>query len=200
MPNDLLTFLFQCWWFLLPAAISNHNASLGSHLAVPRPLKKIFHLLDRPIDFGFKVRGKELFGRNKTFRGFIVAILTGILLAGMQCYLFSANQFFHSTGLINYDQVDFVAVGFLMGFGALLGDLVESYVKRRLNFRPGYPWFPWDQLDWIIGSLLLISLLYRPPLNYLFTTVTLYVIIHLYSDRMIERMGIKKKEDVFRQR
>jgi len=200
MLNDLLLFLFQCLWLLFPAAISNHNASLGSHLAVPRPLKQIFQLLDRPIDLGLKIGGQELFGRNKTFRGFIVAMLTGILLAGLQRYLFSVSGFFRSASLIKYSRVDFVTVGFLMGFGALLGDLVESFIKRRLNHRPGYPWFPWDQLDWIIGSLLLVSLVYIPPVNYIFTVITLYVIVHLFSDRMIERMGIKKKEDVFRPR
>ena len=81
MLNDLLFFLFQCLWFLLPAAISNHNASLGSHLAVPRPLKRLFQLLDRPVDLGLKYKGQEIFGRNKTFRGFS-GTLTGVWWQG----------------------------------------------------------------------------------------------------------------------
>jgi len=198
MIKDILIFLFRCLWFLLPAALSNHNASLGNSLPVPQPFKSWLIKLDIPVDFGYKIRGKEAFGRNKTFRGFVVGISTGILMATLQYILFVSVPFFRENSLINYSKINFVLVGFLMGFGALFGDLIESFIKRQLGKRSGEPWFPFDQLDWILASMILTSIVYVPPLNYILGIIVVYVLVHLASDRMVQRMGIKKREDVYK--
>jgi CDP-2,3-bis-(O-geranylgeranyl)-sn-glycerol synthase len=39
----------------------------------------------------------------------------------------------------------------------MAGDSLKSFVKRRMGIPPGRPWVPMDQLDFIIGSLVLIS-------------------------------------------
>ena len=44
--------------------------------------------------------------------------------------------------------------GALLGLGALLGDLVKSFFKRRLSIDPGRPMWIADQVDWILGALL----------------------------------------------
>ena len=46
-----------------------------------------------------------------------------------------------------------------MGFGALTGDAIKSFFKRRVNIPPGVSWFPFDQIDYIIGGIAL-SLFY----------------------------------------
>ena len=38
-------------------------------------------------------------------------------------------------------------------FGALLGDIVESFFKRRVGRKRGENWIPFDQLDFILGVL-----------------------------------------------
>jgi CDP-2,3-bis-(O-geranylgeranyl)-sn-glycerol synthase len=43
----------------------------------------------------------------------------------------------------------------------LVGDLVKSYFKRRLNIPSGQRWLPWDQLDMVIGGIVFGFLLYR---------------------------------------
>jgi len=74
--------------------------------------------------------------------------------------------------------------------------MLKSFIKRRLDKPSGKPWFPWDQLDWIAGAILLSSIVYFPPAEAALVTALLYVGVHLCSDRMVYRMGIKKREEV----
>jgi len=87
-------------------------------------------------------------------------------------------------------------LGALMGGGALIGDGFESFIKRRLNKPSGKPWFPCDQIDWIIGAIALSSIVYIPSLKVAITTVVVYTGVHLCSDRVVFWMGIKKREEV----
>jgi CDP-2,3-bis-(O-geranylgeranyl)-sn-glycerol synthase len=173
---------------------------MGNSLPIPRSLRPLLLKLDIPVDLGKKLGGKEIFGRNKTFRGFAVGIVTGIFVTALQYLLFLAVPFFRENTLIDFSRINFALVGFLMGFGALLGDLIKSFFKRRLNKRPGLPWFPFDQLDWILASLILTATVYVPPLDYLLGTIAVYVLVHLCSDRIVQRLGLKKKEDVYKNR
>jgi len=53
-----------------------------------------------------------------------------------------------------------VIVGFLQGFGAMFGDIVKSAIKRSWLARipAGQPWQPWDQVDFVLGTLLMFAL------------------------------------------
>jgi CDP-2,3-bis-(O-geranylgeranyl)-sn-glycerol synthase len=33
----------------------------------------------------------------------------------------------------------------------------KSFVKRRLRIPPGTRWIPWDQVDFVLGALILVS-------------------------------------------
>ena len=41
-----------------------------------------------------------------------------------------------------------------MGAGAMTGDCVKSFFKRRRGVAPGGTWIPFDQLDFVAGALL----------------------------------------------
>ena len=189
-------FIFSCLWYLLPAALANHVASCGNRLWLPRVFKSGLAKFAIPIDRGITWRGKELLGKNKTWRGLLVGAITGVLVAGVQASLFFKADFFKQNTLVDYREVNFILLGFLMGAGALSGDLVKSFIKRRLDKPSGKPWFPWDQLDWIAGAIVLSSIVYVPPVRAAVVTVVLYVGVHLCSDRIVCSMGIKKREEV----
>lgn len=189
-------FIFSCLWYLLPAALANHVASCGNRLWLPKVFRSGLAKIAMPIDLGIKWRGKEMLGKNKTWRGLLVGIITGILVAGIQAVLFFENGFFKMNTLIDYSRINFILFGALMGAGALFGDLVKSFIKRRRGFASGKPWFPWDQLDWIAGAIVLSSIVYVPPAGAAIVTAVLYVGLHLCSDRIVCRMGIKKREEV----
>lgn len=192
----MMKFIFSCLWYLLPAALGNHVASCGNRLWLPPLFRSSLAKLAIPIDRGVTWRGKELLGKNKTWRGLLVGAVTGILAAGVQAILFFNTDFFRRNTLVDYREVNFIVFGFLMGAGALSGDLVKSFIKRRLDKPSGKPWFPWDQLDWIAGAMILSSIVYVPPAGAAAVTAVLYVGVHLCSDRIVCRMGLKKREEV----
>ena len=47
--------------------------------------------------------------------------------------------------------------GLLLGVGAMAGDALKSLVKRRAGIPPGERWIPFDQLDFVVGALALIT-------------------------------------------
>lgn len=192
----MIKFIFSCLWYLLPAALANHVVSCGNRLWLPRILRSGLAKIAVPIDLGIKWRGREILGKNKTWRGLLVGVITGMLVAGVQAILFLKTDFFKINTLIDYGRINFILLGALMGGGALAGDLVKSFIKRRLGKPSGKPWFPWDQLDWITGAIVLSSVLYVPTAGIMLVTAVLYVGVHLCSDRIVCRMGIKKREEV----
>ena len=48
--------------------------------------------------------------------------------------------------------------GAFVGFMSLLGDAVKSYFKRRTGRDRGKPWFPFDQLDFVVFGLLAMAI------------------------------------------
>jgi CDP-2,3-bis-(O-geranylgeranyl)-sn-glycerol synthase len=191
-----MDLIFASLWYLLPAALGNHCASCGNRLWLPGICRAGLAKIAVPVDLDLKWRGKEIFGKNKTWRGLLVGILAGILVAGIQAILYISNDFFRKNTLVDYGKVNFILMGALMGGGALVGDLVKSFIKRRFDKPSGKPWFPWDQLDWILGAIIASSILYMPPVNALIVTIVLYVGVHLCSDRIVCLIGLKKREEV----
>jgi len=192
----MIKLIFACFWYLLPAALGNHNASCGNKLPLPGALKKALEKLAVPIDSGKTLNGREILGKNKTWRGLVVGVLTGIAVAGIQALLFFYSDFFRNNTVIDYSRVNFILIGALMGGGALVGDLIESFIKRRLGKPSGKPWFPWDQADWIISAILFSSIVYVASWQVVVVTIFLYIGVHLCSDRVVAHLGIKKREDV----
>ncbi len=192
----MLKLIFACSWYLLPAALGNHTASCGNRLWLPVAVKGFLAKLAVPVDLGATWRGREIFGKSKTWRGLLVGVLTGVVVSGVQAILFLNFEFFKNNTLVDYGRVNFFFMGALLGGGALVGDIAESFVKRRLNKPSGKPWFPWDQADWIIGGMVMSSFLYTPPFEVIVVTLLLYIGVHLCSDRVVYRMGIKKREEV----
>lgn len=84
-------------------------------------------------------------GAHKTVVGFGFGVVSGVLVACVQSRLpWSA------TG-----APDWVLAGVAQSIGAMTGDSVKSLVKRRVGIAPGQRWIPADQLDFVLGALLL---------------------------------------------
>lgn len=113
-------------WFILPAWIGNMLAcTFGG---------------GSPIDRGkLFTDGRPILGKGKTVRGLCVGITAAIITAVVQ-------------SLYNY-TVNPLVFGFLMGSGAMIGDMVKSFFKRRLAIESGRPLPLFDQLDFIAGAL-----------------------------------------------
>ncbi|MHA2054629.1 MAG: CDP-archaeol synthase [Candidatus Hodarchaeales archaeon] len=103
---------------------------------------------NRPIDGGrFWKDGKRILGDGKTIRGFISGTLSGmvtcvaivIFLSNIGYPVAAINHF--NNGFLfpllqfmeNNYVLQAVLIGFLLGCGALLGDLAGSFIKRCLS-------------------------------------------------------------------
>lgn len=146
--------LLWAFWIMLPAYIPNPVAALCGG--------------GTPIDFGRNFSdGRRVFGDGKTWRGLVVGILAGIV-SGL-VLIWGAGQF-PGADLPRHTLLSVV----LLATGALLGDLVKSFFKRRLNRERGSKWPVADQYDLVAGAFLL--LLVGDP-GWLFATVTIPVLV-----------------------
>ena len=119
----------------------------------------------KPIDCEKKFfDGKPIFGSHKTYRGFISGLLIGTFVGWVQ------ETFAPSAGLPQGSTL----LGFTLSIGALLGDLVGSFIKRRLNLKPGVSLPVIDQISFVVFALLL-ALVVEPNL---FPPLRIILIIH----------------------
>lgn len=99
----------------------------------------------KPIDLGRKFfDGNPIFGPHKTYRGFISGILIGTFIGWTQ------ENLAPLAGLPGGSTF----LGFILSLGALIGDLFGSFIKRRLNIKPGAIFPVVDQIDFVLFALL----------------------------------------------
>jgi len=166
MSNILL--VIRCFFFLLPAGVSNMAPVLLT--------KRFGFFLDTPVDFNRTFNGKPIFGKNKTWRGVVGGTVSGMLVYLLEQWLYQF-PFFKRVSLIDYSSSPLL-LGFLMSFGALLGDLVKSFFKRRVGIESGKPLFFFDQVDWILGAITLSLIVYVPSVKTVIVLTLLAVVLH----------------------
>lgn len=138
----------------------------------------------RPVDFGRKfVDGKPIFGQNKTIRGFIAGLLIGTLVGWAQ------ETLAPNIGL----EKGSVLLGLCLSLGALFGDLIGSFIKRRLDLKPGASFPVSDQIDFVLLALL-FSLPVKPPtFLYAVLIIALTLPIHLLANVIAYLIRVKKR-------
>lgn len=177
----MLNLIIQCFYFILPAYFAN---------MAPVIVKKI-NFLKIPIDFNKKINDKPIFGKNKTFRGLVFGIIFAMIITYLQSLLYK-NGLFVEISITDYSN--WGLIGFLMGFGAIFGDLVESFVKRRLNYEPGKSFVPFDQLDFVVGALIFVYPLVTLSLNKIIIILLLSFVLHVIVNHFAFYMGIRKEK------
>lgn len=173
-------------WFLLPAAAANAVPIFAA--AIPL-LKK----LDAPIDGGKTFRGHPIFGPHKTWRGILAGIIIATLvLWGQQALAVNYEWAAFVANGVDYALLPVLILGPLFAIGALGGDAIESFFKRQRNIKSGGAWVPFDQLDYIIGSVL-VSLFFviLTPIQYAWIFV-IWFIMHLLASYIGYKIGLKK--------
>ena len=89
--------------------------------------------LKRPLDLGATVGGKRVFGDNKTWRGALI-MLAGVVAAAALLSLWP--WYWHKLPDAIQDAGPWL-YGVLLGLGVVVGELPNSFIKRRLNIPPG---------------------------------------------------------------
>lgn len=146
--------IFTAFWFFVPAGIANMTPIISAKVPGLRNW-------NTPVDMGKSIGGIRILGDHKTWRGFITGIIAGILILTLQKIIFenSSGDFLKENLLLDYSEVNIIVLGTLLALGALGGDAIKSFFKRRIGIKSGKAWVPFDQIDYILGGIL-ASLLY----------------------------------------
>ena len=175
-----LTFIIESFWLIIPAYVANASALLVGGKT--------------PIDFGKTWRdGKRILGNGKTWNGLItgglIGICAGFAMAIAAPYI---NETLAENGLgilvvTNFEGFPLmIPIIASITYGALLGDIIESFFKRRRGIERGKDWIPFDQIDFILGVLcfnllicILLQVLGLLSFNWLLTNYGLENILFL---------------------
>lgn len=106
-----------------------------------------------PLDGYATFRGRRIFGAHKTIRGLFSGILIGVLTIYLQIYIYAHVSFVRNFVFIDYAVINPILFGMLSSVGALAGDAMKSFFKRQLDIKPGRSWFPFDQIDYVVGGI-----------------------------------------------
>lgn len=179
--NELLFAI----WFFLPAGLSNGSPVIANKVPV-------INRWNTPLDFGKSWRGKRIFGDNKTWRGLVVGSLTGGFTSLITYYIYPQSVDNLSLHIWS-PAFSMFLVGFALGAGALIGDAVESFCKRRAGVKPGHTWFPFDQTDYIIGGLIFVSPFVNLSLQTAILILATWFGMHLIFAYLFYLLGFKDK-------
>jgi CDP-2,3-bis-(O-geranylgeranyl)-sn-glycerol synthase len=182
----------------------------------------------KPVDGGRNfIDGRRLFGDHKTWKGLILGpLLLGIPISIGVFFIFIILwPFIHpiietAAGLgqykLYYDpsiyQFYFIGgpgtIGILIlvvriifcSYGAGIGDLIGSCIKRRLNIASGAPFWIVDQLDFAVFSILFAfipklffpSLYYVPDLNIFIFLMILTPAVSIAANTVAFVIGVKE--------
>ncbi len=149
----------------IPALVANGSAALiaGGH----------------PIDLGRRLwDGRRILGDGKTFEGFLLGTLYATSVALAEALAAS--------------EPTLATYGVAAGIGALLGDMLGSFVKRRLGYERGARVPLLDQLDFLIGAYLATTIAgYKPPLLYALLFAAVVYLLHRATNIAAYKLGIK---------
>ncbi len=137
----MLELILRTIWLLLPAYTPNNFAVLFGG--------------GKPLDLGKRfIDGRRILGDGKTIRGFVSGVIGGVFVAHLQILIENLAGF-HIYSTLDYPS--FLKLVFLLSFGAMLGDSLGSFVKRRFGFERGKSFPILDQLTFLIVAYLMAS-------------------------------------------
>jgi CDP-2,3-bis-(O-geranylgeranyl)-sn-glycerol synthase len=192
--------IIQALWLVLPAYIANASALLVGG--------------GTPVDFGKNWKdGRRILGDGKTWWGLFSGAFLGITagFAFSIVAIYANNSEFSFLGISDFGRYPLmIPIIASICFGALLGDIIESFFKRRFGKNRGEDWIPFDQLDLIVGVLLL-SFIFAGLLqitgitsyNWFFENFTIWHILvlliftpffHLFSNYVNKKIRARKTD------
>jgi len=139
-----------------------------------------------PVDFGMKLWDRRrIFGDGKTWRGLFAGFIFGTA-AGFVVASYKASA-------------DYFLLAPLLAGGALIGDLLGSFIKRRMGMKQGHPSLFMDQLLFLFAALAFATPILskpNPPILLSLEGITFLVILtyilHVGANWVANRLGLKK--------
>jgi len=190
-------FLLSCLYFFLPAYFTNMT---------PPVIKRagLFNFLDRPVDLGKKIGNSPILGSHKSWRGVIFGLIVGISVVGLQYWLYQfclfrfgwmkTCFFIKEISLIDYSKINLLLFGLLISGGAVFGDIISAFAKRRLKKEPGQRFIPFDQTNYVIGAFIFLQPWLKLNLTVWITIFALTFFLHIAVNWFGYLVGINKNK------
>lgn len=169
------------FWAMLPAYVPNNAAVLAGG--------------GRPIDGGRTWGDRRILGDGKTWRGTAAGIVAGLALAGVLTVL--ADPVGDALGFAVPAFDPLAALG--LAAGAMLGDILASFLKRRTGRQRGAMFPGLDQLDFVVVSLPLTAALATDWFRDVFTwdvilvVVVLTPLLHVTTNMIAYKLELKNE-------
>jgi CDP-diglyceride synthetase len=173
-------------YFMLPAYLANVSALVFGG--------------GKPLDFGRNFRdGRRIIGNGVTWRGTIIGTLIGTIIGIIQgsISVYYGNVFNLIPGItiiqgpIPTSILQGAIIGLFLGGGALIGDAVGSFIKRRIGIERGKAAPFLDQLDFVVGALVFASFIVFIPLNMIIIILVISIVLHLLTNMIAYLIGMK---------
>ncbi len=145
----------------------------------------------KPIDFGKNLWGKRVFGDSKTIRGALAGFAFGAA-SGIAIAFVLAPLFLPELGVAQK-----VEIAVALSLGTIAGDLLGSFIKRRMGMKPGSQSLLLDQLPFLYTALFFAWLAWNglPTalgiIGFLFLTF-LTVLLHVFFNILAHAFRLKK--------
>ena len=168
---DVLLFVVNIFWFIASSYVANGFPPLMRG--------------KRPLDFGKKVRNHRILGDSKTIEGTLGGLMFGFFIGTLQVLYQDLLPF-------RLYEMTFPLVLALVA-GTMAGDILGSFIKRRLGFKSGDSAMLLDQLGFLLAALLLASLVQPIEPYIILTLIIVTPPIHLITNFIgCHTMKVKK--------
>lgn len=148
----------------------------------------------RPIDSGKRLKdGQRLFGPGKTWEGLIFGCIIGAILGTIQMLAFPYLPWEAAGPVVLTIAPMGPVLGFLLGFGAMLGDLAGSFIKRRFRIARGKPAPLLDQEDFLVGALLFACLLISIKIHWVIMLAVITPVFHWVANGVAYLIKVKDR-------
>ena len=182
-----------------------HELALVARLFGPLFIGLVFHgfcirfgwlrSLAVPIDRGARLRGRPLFGANKTVRGVVAVALGSAAGYALQ----SAAPGLQPRPFRGIPTLGVAAIGFALGAAAMLSELLNSLLKRQLDIAPGASarghkaifFYVFDQVDFLLGAWLVAWPWVSPTPPRVLWSILFVVFVHQVISSLGALLGMR---------
>lgn len=157
----------QLLYFMAPAYAAN----------MAPPFARFWRGWNRPV-------AERRLGTHKTVVGAALGVAAGLATA------FAQSRVAWRGGITPYEA--WPALGLSLGAGAVAGDALKSLAKRRRGIAPGARWIPADQLDFVLGALLLAGRRGRLTRGDVATILAVSFVGDVVVNQLAFRLGVRE--------
>ena len=155
--------------------------------------------LKKPLDLGIGFREKRIFGDHKTWRGLVMNVVGCCSGTAIQAALQKGGLIPDQILWVDYTKEGWL-VGLLLGLGATIGELPNSFLKRQIGIGPGKKgkglwaivFFIFDQIDIVIGIWICLFFIIRPSALTVLWSFLLALLLHLAVSTTGFLLGMRK--------